>query len=196
MCFRSLCISCQEESFATTDMPRKKLNADQRRSVLEEFSYLCAICGQRRPHIHHIDGYNSNDDAMNLIPLCPNHHLTDSHDPTRPLPPELLTLLRKYRDPFILHPRFFPIYARLSAFYNKQAKFSDLAQTAEDIVAFLRPFSMGQYYSEAINNVFTVFFSIESEDILDVRYAAVLARAEELLVEMLRYQGWSQDELP
>jgi hypothetical protein len=55
---------------------------------------------------------------------------------------------------------------------------------------------MGQYYSGAINNVFTVFFSIESEDIFDVRYAAVLARAEELLVEMLRYQGWSQDELP
>ncbi|SPF50392.1 hypothetical protein SBF1_4740005 [Candidatus Desulfosporosinus infrequens] len=45
--------------------------------VMKEYSYMCAICGKGNPQLHHIDGENMNNVAMNLIPLCSNHHLID-----------------------------------------------------------------------------------------------------------------------
>ena len=39
--------------------------------VLKEFNHRCAKCGTDNPHLHHIDENPSNNDPLNLIPLCP-----------------------------------------------------------------------------------------------------------------------------
>ena len=44
-------------------------------AVLKEYNHLCSICGAPRPQVHHIDEDNANNDPLNLLPLCPNHHL-------------------------------------------------------------------------------------------------------------------------
>jgi hypothetical protein len=192
-------------------MPRKKLKTNQRHSVLEEFSYLCAICGERRPHIHHIDGDNANNNSTNLLPLCPNHHLTDVHDPTRPIPPGQLRLLRQYRDPFVLHPRFGPIYERLSLYYKipEFVEWEPVKDCSYDLRFFINQLPMGSYYAEAIQNVTRIMVENisarvnERADRFGLQpgfphdaFTEALTRIEQLLVEMLRYQGWSRDELP
>ncbi len=53
-----------------------------RDKILAEFNHRCAVCGADRPHIDHIDEDPSNNEPMNLLPLCPNCHLTDKHNPT------------------------------------------------------------------------------------------------------------------
>jgi predicted restriction endonuclease len=63
--------------------------------VLKEFNYKCAICGKERPQVHHIDENPSNNDLLNLIPLCPNCHLIDQHNPTIPVDIEKLKLFRQ-----------------------------------------------------------------------------------------------------
>lgn len=85
-----------------------------RDSVLREFSHRCAICGADRPQIHHIDEDPSNNDPVNLLPICPNCHLTDQHNPTAPADPQKLALFRRYKDPTILSPQFEPLFSRAS----------------------------------------------------------------------------------
>src|SRR5258708_3400137 len=82
-------------------------------AVLKEFNYRCAVCGEDRPHLHHIDEDPSNQDSLNLLPLCPNCHLTDQHNPTARRDPRLLRLFRVHKDPTILSPQFFPLFERL-----------------------------------------------------------------------------------
>jgi 5-methylcytosine-specific restriction endonuclease McrA len=77
-----------------------------RDQVMGEFNHRCAKCGADHPHLHHIDEDPSNNDPMNLIPLRPNCHLIDQHNPTQRIEPERLMLFRKYKDPAILTPQF------------------------------------------------------------------------------------------
>jgi 5-methylcytosine-specific restriction endonuclease McrA len=67
-----------------------------RESVLSEFNHRCAVCGEDKPQVHHIDEDPSNNDPMNLIPLCPNCHLIDQHNPTVPINARRLRLFRRY----------------------------------------------------------------------------------------------------
>jgi hypothetical protein len=92
---------------------------------MAEFNYLCAACGGHGPQIHHIDGNNTNPDPENLIPLCPNHHLRDAHNPTCPIEPGIVKLLRMYRDPAVLSPKFQPLFARLKRFQSTAAEVVD-----------------------------------------------------------------------
>src|SRR6266852_5884563 len=89
---------------------RKAVPKATRSQVLAEFNHRCAVCGTDRPQIHHIDENPSNNDPMNLIPLCPNCHLTDQHNPTQPIDPAKLSLFRQYKDPMILTPQFHPLF--------------------------------------------------------------------------------------
>lgn len=91
--------------------------------VLKEFNHRCAKCGADNPHLHHIDENPSNNDALNLIPLCPNCHLIDQHDPTRLIEPGKLRLFRVYKDPTILKPQFHPLYSRLRFFESEEGDF-------------------------------------------------------------------------
>src|ERR1035441_2967653 len=77
-----------------------------RERVLSEFCHRCPICGGEKPQVHHIDENPTNNDLLNLLPLCPNCHLTDQHNPTAPMVPAKLALFRKFKDPTILSPQF------------------------------------------------------------------------------------------
>ena len=63
--------------------------------------------------MHHIDENPSNNDPLNLLPLCPNCHLSDQHRPTERIPKGVPSLFRQYKDPTILSPAFCPPYQRL-----------------------------------------------------------------------------------
>jgi len=61
---------------------REPLPQGMRREVLERANYRCENerCNYKgRPHIHHIDGNNSNNRISTLIALCPNCH-QKAHD--------------------------------------------------------------------------------------------------------------------
>jgi hypothetical protein len=98
-----------------------------RESVLREFNHRCAICGADRPQIHHIAENLGNNDPGNLLPICPNCHLTDQHNPTVPADPEKLALFRRYKDPAILAPQFEPLFARMKSL----ARITDSDHTEE-----------------------------------------------------------------
>jgi 5-methylcytosine-specific restriction endonuclease McrA len=61
---------------------RAKIPTALREAVLKSYNHRCAICGSDHPQIHHIDENPGNNDELNLLPLCPNCHLTDQHNPT------------------------------------------------------------------------------------------------------------------
>src|SRR5262249_54052945 len=118
-----------------------------RDSVLKEFNHRCGICGKDRPQVHHIDENPANNDPSNLIPLCPNCHLTDQHDPTRPIPSAKLQLFRKYKDPTILKPQFHPLFTRLQFLDNIDSipTTHDLSRKAEELVLFVAVLEMGRF---------------------------------------------------
>jgi hypothetical protein len=73
-----------------------------REQVLVEFNHRCAVCGADRPQVHHIDEDPSNNEPLNLLPLCPNCHLIDQHNPTGGMEIPKLLLFRRFKDPAIL----------------------------------------------------------------------------------------------
>ena len=134
-------------------MARSRLTATVQIRILREFNHLCAICGRPRPHIHHIDGDATNNAEANLLPLCPNHHLLDAHDPTERLPFPQLALFRKYRDPYILMPQFTPLLNRLQFIHEPRIsdqRFEEVEARAADLVAFMRSLKQGTYYADKI----------------------------------------------
>ena len=95
-----------------TKPARVAISRTVRECVLAEFRHRCALCGGDRPHVHHIDEDRTNNDPVNLLPLCPNCHVRDQHDPTVQIVADVLRLFRRYRDPMILHPGFKPVWKR------------------------------------------------------------------------------------
>ena len=184
--------------------PPRKPNKEVRDAVLREFNHRCALCGADRPQVHHIDEDPSNTVESNLLPLCPNHHLTDQHDPTRRIDPLLLALFRKYKDPQMLSSRFEPVFKRLKPLLHPDtnATFEELASYAVDLSAFISRFQLGDYYfsklSEAIDwGGLPGYTMDQKENVYEEhrrRYLKTLEknipRVTELLVEQLRYQNW------
>jgi hypothetical protein len=116
--------------------------------VLAEYRHRCAICGEDRPQLHHIDENPDNNDPQNLLPLCPNCHLTDQHDPTAPVDPLKLRLFRQFKDPAILTPQFHPLFRRF-AYLLTLTDTSDLseAEAAQvDLIGFIKSLERGAYY--------------------------------------------------
>jgi len=122
-----------------------------RYALLSEFNHRCAVCGKDRPQVHHIDEDPSNNDPMNLIPLRPNCHLIDQHNPTVPIDPDKLRLFRRYKDPVILGAQFDPLFQRLR-FLDKieddPAKAGEVERKGLELVAFVRVLQMGEFYSQ------------------------------------------------
>jgi hypothetical protein len=110
--------------------------------------------------LHHIDEDPSNNDPQNLLPLCPNCHLIDQHNPTRLIEPALLSLFRRYKDPYILCPQFTPIFRRLrfldsiddsdSDLEELGRKAQELGRRANDLIRFTASLEMGTYFSDEI----------------------------------------------
>lgn len=195
---------------------RKGILRRQRDQLLELFNHRCAICGEDKPQIHHIDENPSNNDDLNLLPLCPTCHIRDMHDPTRRPDREKLALFRKYRDPSILAPEFEPIFRRIR-FILVPEEITRVQQAHEyvvDLAAFLNQFEKGRYYHVKVTDPIriepmpamgrdaTMTRDEQRRGILD-REAIVLQQYRSLIrthrdtvlsyvVEMLRFQPWAR----
>ena len=123
--------------------------------VLNEFNHRCAMCGTERPQIHHIDEDPSNNEPINLIPLCPNCHLTDQHNPTREIEPAKLKLFREYKDPTILKPQFHPLFIRLKFVDIIKDDFDaeELDLQAKELIEFVEELEMGSFYAKRLSEL-------------------------------------------
>ena len=143
-----------------TTQKRRAIPVKIRAEVLREWRHRCAVCGADGPQVHHIDEDHSNNDPANLLPLCPNHHLRDQHDPTSKIAPRKLALFRRYKDPAILSPQFEPLFRRLlflddvgrppSKSAGALAAVYELEERANELSAFVRALGMGEFYGEQI----------------------------------------------
>jgi len=147
---------------------------------------------------------------MNLLPLCPNCHLTDQHDPTAPADPGKLALFRRYKDPTILDPQFHPLFERLQFLEQIDGDLGSefLLNCARELVDFVAALEMGDSYAGKLKNLLLpdrgVFIAAlgggpdpEYERRLresDLKYCKRLRRnrntALSLSVGLLRYQPW------
>lgn len=193
-------------------MTRDAIPKSVREEVLREYNHMCAICGAPNPQLHHVDADHSNNVALNLLPLCPNHHLIDQHNPTQKMAPERVALFRRFKDPAILWPQFEPLFNRLTFLDNLDESTTDpdaLEREADELVAFVAVLEMGDFYASRIRElvvppahprVFT-FDTPESEfarwrkeehaehlEQLTANREVVL----KLATELLRYQKWAE----
>jgi len=180
-----------------------------RDSVLVEFNHRCAICGKDKPHIHHIDEDPSNNAPMNLLPLCPNHHLIDLNNPTACLDPEKLSLFRTYKDPTILSPEFEPLFRRLRFLdrIEDTSEVKKLESQVGELCGFVYALEMGAFYGKQIEKLTESKkrFNVMNPGGPDFERAAAVRRDQQeyreqlqqvrnqvydLVVELLRYQRW------
>ena len=182
---------------------RPSIPKSLRDRVLEEYNHRCAICGADRPHLHHIDENPSNNIDLNLLPLCPNHHLNDQHNPTTKLPVPRLALFRKFKDPQILAPQFAPLFSRVWFLLNPPTalSYAELNGAVVDLIDFVSHMEMGGYYAKQLHQIIGPANGYsytsgpgEPERTLGALQSAALerhaTRCVELIVEQLRYQRW------
>jgi hypothetical protein len=188
--------------------PRKQVPRTIRDQVMGEFNHLCAICGQPNPQLHHIDENHDNNEPSNLLPLCPNHHLSDQHSPTRRIGVGIVQLFRRYKDPAILSAQFEPLYDRARYMVDLEAQLpSTPDEASRELVAFIAVLEMGEFYSQriekltsAVSSPWAITGSTTDADIRKhseddrARTLAKLRRNQaevvDLIVELLRYQSW------
>jgi hypothetical protein len=119
--------------------------------VLKEFNHRCAICGAQRPHLHHLDENPGNNAAENLIPLCPNCHLTDQHDASNAVPVEKLRFFRRHKHRSILKPQFNPIFSRMEFLFNvRDWDIERLAGCATELIELVASLAMGEFYAKQL----------------------------------------------
>ncbi len=172
---------------------RKGIPRQVQDAVLKEFNHRCAIRGEDHPQLHHIDENPENNDPMNLLPLCPNCHLTDQHNPTAKIPIGILRLFRKYKDPTILKAQFQPLFARMSWFYFPELQMGVMSSDVlrfltHDLCRFIRCLNMGAYYCRRMQ----VILPVDSLKDTPREAPSRIEDAEKLIIEMLRYQEWPQ----
>lgn len=195
-------------------MPKQRVPVSKavREKVLAEFNYRCAVCGADRPQIDHIDEDPSNNDPMNLLPLCPNCHLTDKHNPTSRTEIKKLVLFRCFKDPAILSPQFHPLYLRLGFLDTidpSNASVENIEKQATELVGFIRALNMGSFYAQQLKGYLErpsrgyirslgMDYDPEyerqvKEDNRKYREQLIDARdvVTKLVVELLRYQEWN-----
>ena len=196
-------------------MPKEKPESQEaiRSSVLEEYNRRCSVCGRDRPQLHHIDENNKNNTKYNLLPLCPNHHLSDQHNPTQKINIAKLKLFRRYKDPLILYPQFDPLFNRMNFILDliesdmtedgSWRNYNNMQDSFNDFVEFLRYLNLGQYYSTTIsshlNAAMRHFLNAASPDYSYDGWQAEhdlaikrLTQVVSLTIEQLRFQDWKK----
>jgi len=161
--------------------------------------------------MHHIDENSSNNDPLNLIPLCPNCHLSDQHNPTQARNPELLSLFRRFKNPFILFPQFEPIFKRMQFLNRANIETVDkknLESSVKELVDFISVFELGEFYAGRISDFLRISrvpfmampgTSLEFQAEMErrsfeedrVRIIQNLETVISMIIEQLRYQNWS-----
>lgn len=182
--------------------------------VLKEYNHRCSICGADRPQIHHIDEDPSNQDPLNLLPLCPNCHLSDQHNPTAKLDPGLLRLFRRYKDPTILCSQFVPLFQRwLKLGSAGTLSMVELRSACSELVSFILSLQMGTFYGGQIGMALEFHQAprvmlipesaedrakrahLEYEELCEFRnqVTEAMPKIEAWVVELLRYQSWRRE---
>ena len=179
--------------------------------VLKEYSHKCAICANDNPHLHHIDEDPSNSDPMNLIPLCPNCHLIDQHNPTRVMDPRILQLFREHKDPTILSPQFHPLFKRFEFLFSlEMVNADDLSEKVKTLLDFVQALEMGSFYSKHVGELLKEsaagLFSVPEDPGSEARRRRIIEDHNEdyrqqlldardkaigYLIELIRYQEWN-----
>ena len=184
-------------------------------AVMKEFRHLCAICGRHNPHLHHLDSDPTNNVQENLLPLCPNCHLQDVHDPTGAPDQRKLKIFRRYKDPLILDPRFHPLFLRtlfVRDYEMRRMRPKHFNYLANELLDFVQELEMGPFYRKKILNLMKFPFSHYavyltqggkqttrdqvSKDalLITAAYQHCAEAIEGLSVELLRYQTWNQQK--
>ncbi|MBW3624510.1 MAG: HNH endonuclease [Armatimonadetes bacterium] len=194
-------------------MKKERINIPRSISdkVLKEFNHNCAICNQVQPHLHHINEDPSDNDPLNLIPLCPNCHLIDEHNPTKKIDPNIIKLFRIHKDPMLLKPQFQLLFNRMQflELVEKQPDPDLLENKSLELVEFISSLKMGQFYSKKVNDLLSRpesmgggysnyltgeshFWSNNKQRTEDYVVKVQTARIEvySLMVELLRFQDW------
>lgn len=195
-------------------MTRETIQKKTREALFNEYDHRCAVCGCDRPQIHHIDEDPSNNDLMNLLPLCPNCHLRDQHNPTRKIDVPKLKLFRTYKDPSILKPQFHPVYVRqlfLDSVLLGQDAVDDLEAQANELIEFIQSLEMGEFYAKRLTELIGPLrrgFIMSLGSGPDLRYEQQRQKANHdyrqllvtnrepartLIIELLRYQDWANE---
>ncbi|MBA2881800.1 hypothetical protein HNR65_002131 [Desulfosalsimonas propionicica] len=192
-------------------MARESIPKKIKEAVLDEYDHRCAVCAGDRPHLHHVNEDATDNDPMNLLPLCPNCHLRDQHNPTKKIDVGKLKLFRKYKDPTILKPQFHPIYER-TLFLNEieinDSNVAEIENRAKELIEFVASLEMGDFYSKRLNELVGPLkrvFVMALGGGPDPHYERQRKRANydyrekisqnkddvySLIVELLRYQKW------
>jgi len=192
-------------------MARKAMTEKLKDTIRKEFNYKCAICGKDNPQIHHIDEDHANNSIDNLLPLCPNCHLTDQHNPTRKVDIPKLQLFRKYKDPTILKSQFHPLYERSLFLSNLEENGEDVKELFEQVnslIEFIKSLEMGAFYSKELEKLIkqdrrpraisigsdydSKYEQSKKDDNLQDRIKLIenSVKVIDLIIEILRYQKW------
>jgi hypothetical protein len=181
---------------------RISIPKETKEKILKEFNHRCAICGSDNPHLHHIDENPTNNEIENLIPLCPNHHLGDQHNPTSAISFYKMKLFREYKDPTILSPKFHPLFERIEYLnYIDSISHKELIDKSRELVEFVSFLNMGGFYKDEIRKLvrFAEVVALTNDSERDdlaykIKYKNKLTNNRKivfkLVVELLRYQNW------
>ena len=179
-------------------------------AVRREFNHRCAACGADKPQVHHIDGDPTNNDPMNLIPLCPNCHLGGQHDASNAIPQAILAFFRRHKHRLILAPQFRPLWNRMAFLHDvpETAGVGSLRERADELTGLVFHLAMGGFYAEQIGKLLkapltfsvlnfgggadaqsrTEMAKLDREYRQQVRDAC--SEVERLVVEILNFQNW------
>jgi len=195
-------------------MPKDRVDIPKstQEAVLKEYSHSCAICGARDPQLHHIDENPSNNAPLNLIPLCPNHHLNGQHRLHYAIPASRLLLFRIHKHTGILAPQFTPLFNRMLFMEDipDEAQAYKLVETGEDLCELVNAHVMGNFYAKQLRKTlpfrgtpnnwpnpddsYNEAFEQESKEI-DKEYLEELrqvrTKIQSIVVELLWYQPWA-----
>lgn len=193
-------------------MVRETIPKKTKEALLDEYDHRCAVCGGERPHVHHIDEDASHNELLNLLPLCPNCHLRDQHNPTRKIEIPKLQLFRKHKDPAILKPQFHPIYTRqlfLETVVPDEEPVDEIENQAGELIELVQSLEMGEFYGKRLAELIgplrrAFIMSLGSGPDhryeeqrrtanRDYRQKLIANRepARALLIELLGYQVWA-----
>jgi hypothetical protein len=191
---------------------RESIPKKLRDTLLDEYDHRCAVCGGDRPHVHHIDEDATHNELSNLLPLCPNCHLRDQHNPTRKIDIPKLQIFRKFKDPAVLKPQFHPIYLRqtfLDTIDPGDSTVGEIELLAKELIEFIQALEMGEFYGKRLKELVGPLqgvFIISLNAGPDPHYEKQRRHANQnyreklisnreptkaLLVELLRYQSWA-----
>jgi len=180
--------------------------------VEKEFNHRCAKCGNDNPQIHHIDNDSANNDILNLIPLCPNCHLIDQHNPTKAYPQNLIKIFRQYKDPLIFSSKFYPIYSRMDFLLCEPGLLTtNVSKDVSELCSFISTFKKGEYYGKKVGSLLRYSRHARAVDLNDpssfrndaedknelnefvVELEKNRSQAIDLIIEQIRYQDWDVD---